>query len=358
MRHGGEAVVRGLALACGALLVFGACTRLAGTHDFSLWLVDLRALPAWAGTLAVASGGLALPVWGVVGNRHQAVRWAAVVAGAVFALFAAANAGGVVSLLAKGTIRNPLPVPLSALYAVGFTAVALRALRGGTASHGEGHGPVAVAWAAVFLAAFPVLQAFGFGHTDYAAPADWAVVPGARVHADGTLSMAADDRVRTAAALYRAGTVRRLVMSGGPGDGAVHETEAMRDRAVSLGVRREDILLDRGGLNTASTVVDTLRMARAEGGPPRLLVVSEFYHLPRLKLAYARAGAEVRTVPAVPGHWLRRWPVRSLLREIPAFWSYALRPARAFRPAPAAAGPPPPRATATGRGPVPADLPC
>ena len=110
----------------------------------------------------------------------------------------------------------------------------------------------------------------------------------------------------------------RLVFSGGPGDGPVHETEAMRAMALRLGVPPTAIALDRAGLNTEATVRNTTALA-THG---RVLAVSEFYHLPRIKLAYQRAGCEVFTVPARPTHWLQAWPLRSVLREIPAFWAY------------------------------------
>ncbi len=55
-----------------------------------------------------------------------------------------------------------------------------------------------------------------------------------------------------------------------------------------------------------------------------MLAVSHFYHLPRVKLAYERAGVEVYTVPAESTGPIAETP-RLVLREIPAFWVYYLR---------------------------------
>jgi uncharacterized SAM-binding protein YcdF (DUF218 family) len=57
----------------------------------------------------------------------------------------------------------------------------------------------------------------------------------------------------------------------------------------------------------------------------RVLVVSHFYHLPRIKLAYQRAGLEVYTVPAKESYLLRQMPY-NMFREIAALWVYYARP--------------------------------
>ena len=56
----------------------------------------------------------------------------------------------------------------------------------------------------------------------------------------------------------------------------------------------------------------------------RVLVVSHFYHLPRIKMAYARTGREVYTVPARESYFLRQMPL-FLAREVAAFWVYYAR---------------------------------
>jgi uncharacterized SAM-binding protein YcdF (DUF218 family) len=69
-------------------------------------------------------------------------------------------------------------------------------------------------------------------------------------------------------------------------------------------------------------VRDTVALLRGEG-LRRVAVVSDFFHLPRVKLACQRAGYDVVTVPSLA----RRIPQtpRLVLREIPAFWVYYLR---------------------------------
>lgn len=175
---------------------------------------------------------------------------------------------------------------------------------------------------------FPLAQMICFGKTEYQRPADVAVVFGARVYADGRPSDALADRVRTGCYLYRDGLINKLLFSGGPGDGAVHETESMKQMAIRLGVRPEDILTDQAGLNTQATVRNTSALL-SQLRVSRVLVVSHFYHLPRIKLAYHRAGWEVYTVPARETYLLRQMPY-NMAREVAALWVYYLRPLAAL----------------------------
>jgi uncharacterized SAM-binding protein YcdF (DUF218 family) len=59
--------------------------------------------------------------------------------------------------------------------------------------------------------------------------------------------------------------------------------------------------------------------------PKKVLVVSHFYHLPGVKLAYQRAGWEVYTVPAKESCFFRQMPF-FVAREVAALWVYYLRP--------------------------------
>jgi vancomycin permeability regulator SanA len=177
-----------------------------------------------------------------------------------------------------------------------------------------------VGMATCCAAVFSLAQMYCFGSTDYRRPGDIAVILGSRVYADGTVSLALDDRLQTGCELYHQGLVPRLLMSGGPADGEHHETDAMRARAMELGVPSEAIFIDREGLNTQATAINTVQLCR-DNHWHRVLAVSQFYHLPRVKLAFHRHQLEVFTVPAVETRSLPKLPFY-LLREIAALWMY------------------------------------
>ncbi|MBX3185221.1 MAG: YdcF family protein [Polyangiaceae bacterium] len=183
-------------------------------------------------------------------------------------------------------------------------------------------GVAAVALALALLV--PVSQMVLYGKTVHRDTADAVVVFGARVYSNGKPSLALADRVRTASRLVTSGRAKWLVVSGGPGDRGTHETLAMRRLAISLGVPPERILVDRHGFTTHDTVHNSLPLLR-QVGAERVLAVSHFYHLPRVKLAYQRAGVTVQTVPAVESRRLRRLPW-FMVREVAALWVYYLAP--------------------------------
>lgn len=242
-----------------------------------------------------------------------------VVVGAI--LFAIRDTATFYFLCSQGVIVTQFPIPFSLLIAALLVAMQVRLQE----AHKSRRSWVTVVVATMFCAvAFPLLQIQCFGWTDYRRPADAAVVFGCKVYANGKPSVVFEDRVRSACDLYRMGLVNHLVMSGGPGQGAVHETVAMRDLAISLGVPHVQILLDLRGSSTDETVTNTVPLFRQHGFE-RVLAVSHFFHLPRIKLAYQRAGVNVFTVPASQTF---RLPNENfmLIRETVALWAYYARP--------------------------------
>ena len=127
----------------------------------------------------------------------------------------------------------------------------------------------------------------------------------------------------TAIGLVKDGLVKKIIVSGGVGDSGYNEALVMRDMAVKAGIDKEDVIVDSNGVNTAATVRDSIPFFASEPRT-RVLAVSQFYHLPRIKLAYARAGWDVLTVPAGTSTPIRETPYL-VAREIPAFWVYYLR---------------------------------
>lgn len=285
-----------------------------------LWWIDLRFLPGIPARVFLLLSSVCLisfairppgPGW----RRHLTVACAG-----ALGVIAVANGMRFYSLLADKRLHSHWAIPLSLLIAAVLAMVCRAALR-----RSDANARALKLWPVVVLAfgccaLFPLMQMFCFGKTDYRRPADVAIVFGARAYANGRPSDALADRVRTACELYRQGLTRKLLFSGGPGDGAIHETESMRRMAIGLGVRPEDILLDRAGLNTQATVRNAKTLLRPTDSS-RVLVVSHFYHLPRIKLSFQRAGMEVYTVPARESYVLRQLPF-NMAREIAALWVY------------------------------------
>jgi uncharacterized SAM-binding protein YcdF (DUF218 family) len=291
--------------------------------DASLWLVNFgHVLPAWLAKGALAISGLFLLKFALQDRRcGRRSRFTAGMAAAL-AVVAFLNTISFYRLLAMGQIEAGFPVPLSLAVCGALVWVACSAWSESPVDL-RSRWWMIVAGSACMLVSFPLALMLFFGNTDYRRPADAVVVFGARTYADGRLSDALQDRIRTACEIYRAGLARRLVLSGGRGDGPITEAEAMRGYALKHGVRAGDIIIDNDGVNTKATVRNTALLFR-QWHARRVLVVSHFYHLPRIKLAYQRAGVEVCTVPARQGHFLSQMPF-NMAREVAAFWDYYLK---------------------------------
>ena len=104
-----------------------------------------------------------------------------------------------------------------------------------------------------------------------------AIVFGARVWNDGSPSHSLYDRVLTGVELYRAGRVKKLLMSGDNPNANYDEPTAMKKTAIELGVPENDIVLDFAGRRT----YDTCYRAKEIFGVEKAILVTQDYHLPR-----------------------------------------------------------------------------
>lgn len=121
-----------------------------------------------------------------------------------------------------------------------------------------------------------------------------AVVFGARVYRSGRLSAMLRDRVDTGVALYAAGRIDRLLMSGGQNGDAYDEPAAMRAHAIAGGVPASAIVLDYGGLRT----YDSCYRAAHAFDLEQAVLVTQRFHLPRALLLCDQLGMNVVGVSA------------------------------------------------------------
>jgi SanA protein len=136
-----------------------------------------------------------------------------------------------------------------------------------------------------------------------------AIVFGAGLSRNGRPTPILRDRVETAAQLYLAGKVERLLLSGGERLYGRSEPESMRDYAVDLGVPVEAIVLDHGGSRT----YDTCFRAKAVFGLEAALLVTQDFHLPRALYVCNALGLRAEGVRAANR---RYWPLMSLIWNV------------------------------------------
>jgi SanA protein len=141
-----------------------------------------------------------------------------------------------------------------------------------------------------------------------------AIVFGAGLWWDGSPSPVLRDRVATAAQLYFAGKVKKLLMSGDNRFLDYNEPGAMQEYALKLGVPEEDIVLDFAGRRT----YDTCYRARVIFGLEQAILVTQAFHLPRALYTCNQLGLRAIGVQADLRDYRRGARLYWQGREIPA----------------------------------------
>lgn len=182
----------------------------------------------------------------------------------------------------------------------------------------------------LLFVALPVVLAFTLaatlivadGLTDDIHAADVAIVPGNTVEKDGRPSARLSARLDQTVALYRQGLFPDVIVSGGVGSEGFDEAEVMKRYLVEKGVPEGSIHVDSGGATTHLTARNASRMMR-ENGWRSALVVSQYFHVPRMRLALKRSG--VAPVFSAHAQYFERRDVYSIAREVVGYGAYLLR---------------------------------
>lgn len=148
--------------------------------------------------------------------------------------------------------------------------------------------------------------------------ADVALVLGNEVLPDGTLSPALRARMERSLELEQTQVSVTYVVSGGVGIEGMDEAIAMADFLKISGISEDRIMTNSQGMNTLESV-----RYIAENFPTetKIIVVSQFFHIPRAVLALRKAGFKNVSGAAVPPKFLR--DIYSTAREVPALFMYA-----------------------------------
>jgi SanA protein len=178
--------------------------------------------------------------------------------------------------------------------------------------------------------------------------AEVAIVPGALVQPNGKMSAMLADRVHRAAALWHAGKVEKILVSGDHHTWAYDEPDTMRKALVRSGVPPRDVFEDHAGFDTWATMV----RARGVFGVRDAVVVTQGFHMPRALFLADAAGIHATGLTADLHQWGyqgEKSEVREVLSRVKAIADVTLD-------TPAMGGPAIPISTSDGReswGPAP-----
>ncbi len=153
--------------------------------------------------------------------------------------------------------------------------------------------------------------------------AEVAIVPGALVKPNGKMSAMLADRVRQADALWKAGKVDRILVSGDHHTWAYDEPDTMRRALVAAGVPGRVIFEDHAGFDTWATMV----RARSIFAVHDAVVVTQGFHMPRALYLADAAGIDATGLTADLHQWGyqgRRSEIREVLSRVKAIADTAL----------------------------------
>ncbi len=147
-----------------------------------------------------------------------------------------------------------------------------------------------------------------------------AIVFGAGLLRDGSAGPVLSDRMQTAVALYQAGKVEKILVSGDNRFVEYNEPEAGRQYALERGVPDEDIVLDYAGRRT----YDTCYRAKHIFGVDEAILVTQEFHMPRALTLCNWFGLDSVGVEAANRYFLKRsrlwWNIRETFAVFQSAW--------------------------------------
>jgi SanA protein len=113
-----------------------------------------------------------------------------------------------------------------------------------------------------------------------------AIVPGAQVRPDGTMSSMLTDRVQRTVDLWNAGKIDRILVSGDHGSWRYDEPDTMRAALMHAGIPGHVIFTDHAGFNTRATMVRAKQIFEVRSA----IVVTQGFHIDRSLYLAKEAG--------------------------------------------------------------------
>jgi vancomycin permeability regulator SanA len=160
------------------------------------------------------------------------------------------------------------------------------------------------------------------GLNDNVHKADVAVVLGNTVQPDGQPSPRLKARLDKAVQLYRQGLFSNIIVSGGVGIEGFDEAVVMKRYLIAQAVPDDHIFVDSDGRTTYLTAKHSARLMK-EKRWTSALVISQYFHIPRTRLALKRFG--VLAIYSAHAEFFEGRDIYSTAREVVGYGSYLFR---------------------------------
>ncbi len=129
---------------------------------------------------------------------------------------------------------------------------------------------------------------FRFDNADNLPDQKVAIIFGARIYSNGSLSPFLKDRIDGGIELYQRGIVQKLLMSGDNHTKGYDEVTAMKNYAISKDIPDDKIVLDYAGFSTYETCYRT----KVIFGLNSAILVTQDYHEPRAIFTCRKLGVD------------------------------------------------------------------
>ncbi len=157
------------------------------------------------------------------------------------------------------------------------------------------------------------------GLNDEISQSNFVVILGNKVNKDGTLSDRLKSRLDKGLELYNDSIVKNIYVTGGLGEEGFYEGTKMAEYLLSQGVSSSHIYSDNKGNNTKLSAGNFIN---DHPKSVSVIVVTQFYHITRTKLAFRKIGIE--KVYAAHSNFYEWRDIYSLIREFFAYYKYLL----------------------------------
>lgn len=162
-----------------------------------------------------------------------------------------------------------------------------------------------------------------FSQIEEVPQAQVALILGAGLKADGSLSGVLEDRTLRALELYEAGKVEKLLASGDNGQWGVDQVSPIREYLLDHGIPASDIFMDHAGFDTYDSLYRAQYIFQVES----VIVVTQAFHLPRAVYIGERLGIQTHGYTADRQVYLGAdyYQLRESLARLKAFVNIILR---------------------------------
>ena len=169
----------------------------------------------------------------------------------------------------------------------------------------------------IFLIIHIASTAYIYNDIDSLPVTETALIPGASVNDEGSLSPVLIDRSNAAIKLYKANKVEKILVSGDNSTTTYNEVNPVRIYLLEHGVREKDISLDHAGFDTYSSMY----RARDVFLVHSVTVVTQSFHLPRAVFLARALGLRAYGFNADSGHYLFKNYIRESLADVKAVYN-------------------------------------